>query len=125
MFIIGLLLFIGEEKQKLVVNYKKLSHKVDYKALKKEVVKKPWTMEMEQVSKSLTLSTRVNLALIFTPPHERQFQTWITPIQFSIVGGQIAGQRVNQHPPAHHPLDAHYDSDVDEPQLSWYLVSPW
>ncbi len=22
---------------------------------------------------------------------------------------------VNQHPPAHHPLDAHYDSVVDEP----------
>ncbi len=24
---------------------------------------------------------------------------------------------VNQHPPAHHPLDAHYNSVVDEPQL--------
>jgi hypothetical protein len=25
---------------------------------------------------------------------------------------------VNQHPPAHHPLDAHYHSVVDEPYLS-------
>jgi hypothetical protein len=24
---------------------------------------------------------------------------------------------VNQHPPLHHPLDAHYHSVVDEPQL--------
>jgi hypothetical protein len=24
-----------------------------------------------------------------------------------------------------HPLDAHYDSVVDEPWLSKYLVSPW
>jgi hypothetical protein len=24
---------------------------------------------------------------------------------------------VNQHPPAHHPPDAHYHSVVDEPQL--------
>jgi hypothetical protein len=24
---------------------------------------------------------------------------------------------VNQHPPLHHPLDTHYDSVVDEPQL--------
>jgi hypothetical protein len=23
--------------------------------------------------------------------------------------------RVNKHPPAHHPLDTHYDSVVDEP----------
>jgi hypothetical protein len=29
---------------------------------------------------------------------------------------------VNQHPPAHHPLDAHCYSLVDEPQLSQYLV---
>jgi hypothetical protein len=29
------------------------------------------------------------------------------------------------HPPAHHPLDVHYDSVVDEPQLSSYLVSSW
>jgi hypothetical protein len=25
----------------------------------------------------------------------------------------------------HRPLDAHYYSVVDEPQLSKYLVSPW
>jgi hypothetical protein len=32
---------------------------------------------------------------------------------------------LNQHPPAHHPLDAPYYSVVDEPQLSLYFVSPW
>jgi hypothetical protein len=26
--------------------------------------------------------------------------------------------KLNQHPPAHQPLDAHYESVVDEPQLS-------
>ncbi len=26
--------------------------------------------------------------------------------------------RVNQHPPAPHPMDAYNESDVDEPQLS-------
>jgi hypothetical protein len=31
----------------------------------------------------------------------------------------------NQHPPSHLPLDAHYSSVVDEPQLSQYLISPW
>jgi len=32
---------------------------------------------------------------------------------------------VNQHPPVHHPLDACYDSVVDDPQLSYYPVSSW
>jgi hypothetical protein len=32
---------------------------------------------------------------------------------------------VNQHPPAHHPLDACYYSVVDEPQMREYLVSFW
>jgi hypothetical protein len=32
---------------------------------------------------------------------------------------------VNQQPPAHHPLDAHYYSVVDEPQMREYLVSLW
>ncbi len=32
---------------------------------------------------------------------------------------------VNQHPPVHHPMDEGYDSIVDEPQLSYYLVSSW
>jgi hypothetical protein len=31
----------------------------------------------------------------------------------------------NQHPWAHHPLDACYYSVVDELQLSLYMVSPW
>jgi hypothetical protein len=30
-----------------------------------------------------------------------------------------------QHPPVHHPLDASYDSVVDDPQLSYYPVSSW
>jgi hypothetical protein len=30
----------------------------------------------------------------------------------------ISGATVNQHPPVHHPLDAHYYSVVDELQLS-------
>jgi hypothetical protein len=32
---------------------------------------------------------------------------------------------VNQHLPVHHPLDACYDSAVDETQLSYYPVSSW
>ncbi len=28
-------------------------------------------------------------------------------------------------PPAQNPLDANYDSVMDEPQLSYYLVPPW
>ncbi len=32
---------------------------------------------------------------------------------------------VNQHPPAHHPLDSPYYSVVDEPQMREYLVSLW
>jgi hypothetical protein len=32
--------------------------------------------------------------------------------------------RVNHQSPTHHPLDAPYDSVMDEPQLSQYLVSP-
>ncbi len=32
---------------------------------------------------------------------------------------------VKQHPPVHHPLDACYDSVVDDPQLSYYPVSSW
>jgi hypothetical protein len=32
---------------------------------------------------------------------------------------------VNQHPPVHHPPDASYDSVMDDPQLSYYLVSSW
>jgi hypothetical protein len=32
---------------------------------------------------------------------------------------------VNQHLPVHHPLDACYDSVVDDPQLSYYPVSSW
>jgi len=28
------------------------------------------------------------------------------------------GAKVHQHPSAHHPLDAYYDSVVDESQLS-------
>jgi hypothetical protein len=33
---------------------------------------------------------------------------------------------VNQKPLAHHPLEAYYDSIVDEPStLSWYPVSTW
>jgi hypothetical protein len=27
----------------------------------------------------------------------------------------LSTSRVSQHPPIHHPLDAHYDSVVDEP----------
>jgi hypothetical protein len=27
--------------------------------------------------------------------------------------------KVNRHPPVHHPLDACYDSVVDDPQLSY------
>jgi hypothetical protein len=63
-------------------------------------------MEMEQVS-----NQKVN------PIYKGQFDLiWKTisksdnSYQFSIVGGRVASQRVNQHPPAHHPLDAHYDS---------------
>jgi hypothetical protein len=33
--------------------------------------------------------------------------------------------RMNKNPTAQHPLDVLYDSVVDEPQLSQYLVSPW
>jgi hypothetical protein len=33
--------------------------------------------------------------------------------------------RVNQHPQAHHLLDVSYESVVDVPQLSSYLLSPW
>jgi hypothetical protein len=29
------------------------------------------------------------------------------------------------HPLAQNPLDANYDSVMDEPQLSYYLVPPW
>jgi hypothetical protein len=38
------------------------------------------------------------------------------------------GHTVNQHLPLdvhHHPLDARYESVLDEPQLSYYLVSSW
>jgi hypothetical protein len=30
----------------------------------------------------------------------------------------LTGAKVNQHPPAHHPLDACYYSVMDEPQMS-------
>jgi len=32
---------------------------------------------------------------------------------------------MNKHPPVHHPLDACYDTVVDDPQLSYYPVSSW
>jgi hypothetical protein len=32
---------------------------------------------------------------------------------------------VNQHPPVRHPLDACYDSVVDDPQLSYYPILSW
>ncbi len=42
--------------------------------------------------------------------------------EMEILGGErrspFCGAIVNQHPPAHHPLDALYKSLVDEPQLS-------
>jgi hypothetical protein len=41
---------------------------------------------------------------------------------FRLVNGYLFNKpisaMVNQHPPVHHSLDATYDSDVDEPQLS-------
>jgi hypothetical protein len=40
------------------------------------------------------------------------------------MANNFKGARVNRHPPAHHPLDAQYDSVVDESQVSSYLVSP-
>jgi hypothetical protein len=44
-------------------------------------------------------------------------------------GRDLCGHRiwatVNQNLPVHHPLDACYYSVVDEPQLNYYLVSPW
>jgi hypothetical protein len=33
--------------------------------------------------------------------------------------------RVNQHQPVHHPLDASYDSLMDDPHLSYYPISSW
>jgi hypothetical protein len=39
--------------------------------------------------------------------------------------GMVLWATVNQHPPVHHPLDVCYDSVVDDPQLSYYLVSSW
>jgi hypothetical protein len=33
-------------------------------------------------------------------------------------GTQVHWRAANQHPPAHHPLDACYNSVVDQPQLS-------
>jgi len=38
---------------------------------------------------------------------------------------KIYAATVNQHPPVHHPLDACYDSVMDDPQLSYYPISSW
>jgi hypothetical protein len=40
------------------------------------------------------------------------------PISFLTLLISLNSNRVNQHPPAHHLLDACYDSIIDEPQLS-------
>jgi hypothetical protein len=39
-------------------------------------------------------------------------------LQRLLTGMMLPQVIVNQHPPVHHPLDAHYYSVVDEPQLS-------
>jgi len=48
-----------------------------------------------------------------------------TTVELSVEG--VLGQKKGQirQPPVHHPMDAGYDSVVDEPQLSQYLVSSW
>ncbi len=37
----------------------------------------------------------------------------------------VRGAKMNYHPPGHDLMDAYYNSVVDEPQLSSYLISPW
>jgi hypothetical protein len=51
-----------------------------------------------------------------TPGHRRNI--------LGQVHALIMMARVNQQPPAHHPLEAYYDSVVDEPQLSGHCISP-
>jgi hypothetical protein len=49
-----------------------------------------------------------------------------TPAHPHNIPGQVHAvmvTRVNQQPPAHHPLEACYDSVVDEPQLSGHCIA--
>jgi hypothetical protein len=50
----------------------------------------------------------------------------LTPAHPHNIPGQVHAvmvTRVNQQPPAHHPLEACYDSVVDEPQLSGHCIA--
>jgi hypothetical protein len=51
--------------------------------------------------------------LVAPPPPQRTWKVLCVYTNTSL--NHLAA--VNQHPPPHHPLDAHYDSVVDEPQL--------
>jgi hypothetical protein len=46
------------------------------------------------------------------------FSLKIVASAFSTANKTTSAARVNQQPSTHHPLDGHYDSVVDEPQLS-------
>ncbi len=55
------------------------------------------------------------IKLACRPPKNKR-RTWKVLCVFSNTSPSHLAA-VNQRPPAHHPLDAHYDSVVDEPQL--------
>ncbi len=55
------------------------------------------------------------IKLACRPPKKKK-RTWIVLCVFTNTSPNHLTV-VNQHPPLHHPLDTHYDSVVDEPQL--------
>ncbi len=54
-----------------------------------------------------------------------EFDAWSSSQQPGTSTCTYMMARVNQQPPpAHHPLEAYYDSVVDEPQLSGHCIFP-